>query len=95
MEQYKEELRAARETYKERIKLLIGVEIATVPQHVFTDFDKLDGCDYVLIEHIDLPESTVGESIFEYRKKFSCAVGIAHTDLITLAPKWGRRRSNF
>ena len=87
--EYKDELFDCRKRFKDDIKLLVGIEIATVPFHPFTKYEYTKDLDYCLVEHIDLPDSTVGTDIFDYPSKVYCSVGIAHTDLFALARKWG------
>ncbi len=87
--EYKNELFDCRKRFKDDIKLLVGIEIATVPFHPFTKYEYTKDLDYCLVEHIDLPDSTVGTDIFDYPSKVYCSVGIAHTDLFALARKWG------
>jgi hypothetical protein len=78
------------------LKLLCGIEIATVPGlGVYDPENLLPDFEYCLIEHIDRPESTVGEDIFEYVKHFSCKTGIAHTDLISMARSKGYDPTEF
>ena len=85
-----------KEKYKDRIKLLCGIEIATVPGlGVYDPENLLPDFEYCLIEHIDRDESTVGEDIFEYVKHFSCKTGIAHTDLISMARSKGYDPTEF
>ena len=85
LERYKTEILNLKEEYKGKIKLLLGLELATVPNLNFTEPWLLDDFDYCLLEHIDRIDSTVGLDVPEYRKDFKCEFGIAHTDLIDLA----------
>lgn len=90
IEQYRTELEALRERYKDRIRLLIGMEIASIPEINFTQPERLQGFDYCLLENLDLPTSTVGaDGLLEYRSAFPCKFGIAHTDLVALARSRG------
>ena len=76
--------------YEGKIKLLCGIEIATVPNlGLYDPEDLLPEFEYCLIEHIDRDNTTVGEGIFEYAKRFNCKTGIAHTDLISMARNRG------
>ena len=87
--EYKEELFDCRERFKDEIKLLVGIEIATLPFHRFDRYEYTKDLDYCLVEHLDWKESVVGRDIFDYPSKVFCDVGIAHTDLFALAPRWG------
>ena len=85
LEQYKAEIAALREAYAGRMRILTGIEIASVPNLGEPDPERLTGFDYCLLEHIDMPESAVGMGVFEYRHRFAGKFGIAHTDLIGMA----------
>ncbi len=85
LEQYKEELAALREANAGRIRLLSGIEIASIEGLGEEHPERLTGFDYCLLEHIDRPESSVGMNVFEYRHRFAGKFGIAHTDLIEMA----------
>ncbi len=85
LEQYKAEIAALREEYAGRLRILTGIEIASVPDLGEPHPERLTGFDYCLLEHIDMPESTVGMEVFAYRRRFAGKFGIAHTDLIGMA----------
>ena len=89
LEEYKAEIAALREAYAGKIRILTGIEIATVPEFSEPEPERFTGFDYCLLEHIDQPESTVGMDVFAYRKRFSGAFGIAHTDLVSMARRNG------
>lgn len=89
MEQYRAEMRAVGERHKDEIGTLVGVEIATVFDSCLQMPEYTEGFDFCLIEHIDRGDSFVGRDIFKYREKLKTRAGIAHTDLVSLAPRWG------
>ena len=88
-------LTSLREEYKGRIKLLRGIELATIRNLWLGDDEDISMFDYCLVEHIDTEETTVGLDIFNYAKRLACPTGIAHTDLIGWAKKLGRDPTEF
>ena len=82
LDSYKWELRDIANVYRDKIRVMCGVEIATLPNNFdFTLPQKLCGFDYCLIEHITDPESCVGKNLIEYCRSVPVPCGIAHTDL--------------
>lgn len=76
--------------YEDRIRLLRGIEIATVNQLCIAPEEDISYFDYCLVEHIDRPESCVGgERIVEFAKRCGCPTGIAHTDLFSYVKMMG------
>lgn len=89
LDEYINKLGECRELYKSRIRVLIGLEIGTRP--VPDDFyasqaDKR--LDFCLFECIDRGGMDLFE-FFEWRRMFSCRVGLAHTDIFKLSEKLG------
>ncbi len=81
---YYDHLRLLKEKYAKKIKLLCGIEIATVrgkDNYALPHTADVSFFDFALIEHIDHPTSITGGDIFSYAKRCGCPVGIAHTDL--------------
>lgn len=82
--EYFNTLTELRDRYKDRIRLLRGIEIATVNNLCITPDEDISYFDYCLIEHIDIPNSCVGGmGIFDFVKRCGCRAGIAHTDLFS------------
>jgi len=82
IDEYVSEVRALAEEYGDRIRLLCGIEVATLPYKFEPEVAlKVAKCDYCLIEHITDPESAVGKNIFEFCERIGHRCGIAHTDL--------------
>ena len=88
--QYFDEIREFAKTYADRIKVLCGIEIATLP-HLFdiTDKTQIEMFDYCLIEHITDPQSIVGSDLISFCKKLPIPCGIAHTDLFAYCDMYG------
>lgn len=91
LRRYFDHIDLIREKYADKIKLLRGIEIATIMDGrlVLPENTDVSFFDYCLIEHIDSPKSCTGGDIFEYAKKLKCPVGIAHTDLFAHAERLG------
>ncbi len=80
--EYLSKMRALREQYRDRIKLLCGIEIATQP-HLY-DIEssrQIQDYDYCLLEHISYENSIVGQELFAFCDNLGIPCGIAHTDL--------------
>lgn len=91
LQAYCDHIRQLADKYKNRIRVLSGIEVATqdysyllLPTGV-----SLSGFDYCLIEHIT-DENTIVRDVFEYARSLNCPrCGIAHTDLPAYAKKKG------
>lgn len=90
LESYKWEIRDIANTYRDKIRVMCGVEIATLPSNFdITLCDKLEGFDYCIIEHITEPQSCVGKDLVNYCKRIPIPCGIAHTDLFKYCKMYG------
>ncbi len=80
--EYEQTIRALAQKNADRIRILCGIEIATLP-HLFdiSSPDEISGYDYCLLEHIDNPESLAKDDLFAFAKKLGIRCGIAHTDM--------------
>lgn len=79
--QYLAELDALRARYAGRLRILRGIEIATLPEHFLKPGEDLSAFDFCLVEHLDNPASMVGREICEFADALGIPTGIAHTDL--------------
>ena len=102
MDEYEHEIRSVAEEYKDKIKILCGVEIATLHSSYTTPFtsyggnsysinspDVLKKFDYCLIENITSPEGVVKGNLIEFCKNIGILCGIAHTDLFEYCDMYG------
>ena len=87
-EEYIKEIKALKDEYKDRITVLCGIEISTLPDKCPPENERYSELDYCLIEEADYDNSVV-EDIVEYGTRFACPAGIAHTDLFTYCEKKG------
>jgi len=88
--EYEKEIRLLAEEYKDKIKILCGIEIATLPNYYdITSPDELKYFDYCLVEHITSEQSIVGKNLIEFCNKTGILCGIAHTDLFEYCDIYG------
>ena len=97
---YYDHIKLLKEKYADKIRLLCGVEVATVtsgnPRLLLPDTQDLSIFDYCLIEHIDcIGNSRVNEDLFAYAERFGCPVGIAHTDMFSFIEAIGEEPSRY
>lgn len=94
-EQYLKEIRSLAEEYKNKVKILCGIEIATLSRFDPQDSEEIKNYDYCLIEHIDDSNSIVGEDLFGFCKALRIPCGIAHTDLFAYCDEHGYKYEEF
>ena len=96
VEEYKRDMRAVAREFSDRIKVLVGIELATLSYKFDPESYKIaDGFDFCLIEHIDEGGSSVGRNLFEFVDKFKIPCGIAHTDLFGYCDMYGLDYNEF
>ena len=94
--EYKERMRELAEAYRGRIRLLCGIEIATVPEHYdLLSPEEIRDYDYCLIEHITYDESIVRDGLLAFCDRLGIPCGIAHTDLFLYCDRWGYDYATF
>ncbi len=87
-------LTSIRDEYADRIRIVRGIELCTIPDKALRDDMDVSGFDYCIVENIDHPESVIKpvngvSGIFEYSKRTGCKTGIAHSDLFRFASNIG------
>ncbi len=88
--EYLRVMRRLAEENRDRLRMLVGIEIATIPQNYdIADPAEISGYDYCLIEHITQDESIVGGNLFGFCDKLGIRCGIAHTDMFAYCDKYG------
>lgn len=83
--QYYEEITGLRDLYRDKIKILCGIELATIEGLQLKDDEDVSYFDYCLVEHIDSDRSVLKGELIAYSKRLGCKMGIAHTDLFRYA----------
>jgi histidinol phosphatase-like PHP family hydrolase len=93
MRRYYDHLSLIKEKYADRIRVLIGVEVATdltAPKRALPDTADISFFDYCLIESLADKDSTSGGDLFAFAKRCGTpSVGIAHTDMFAFIKKRG------
>ena len=92
---YLAELDALRARYAGKIRILRGIEIATIPAHFLKPGEDLSAFDYCLVEHLDDPASMVGARICAFADAMGIPTGIAHTDLFGWMNAMGVKPEEF
>ena len=92
---YLAELDALRARYAGKIRILRGIEIATIPAHFLKPGEDLSAFDYCLVEHLDDPTSMVGARICAFADTLGIPTGIAHTDLFGWMNAMGVKPEEF
>lgn len=89
--EYYELLTSLKEVYKDRIKLLCGIEVCTLRRDLYLKDDEDISCfDYCLVENLDSEESVINGDIAGFAKRAGTKVGIAHTNLFRYIKKIGK-----
>lgn len=75
--------------YRDKIKVLCGLEIGTRPKPDDLLASDASCFDYVLFESLDHPRGMDFFEFLEWRRLFTCPVGLAHTDIFALSERYG------
>ena len=88
---YFDHINLIREKYADRIKLLRGIEVATLKngRYALPEAVDISFFDYCLIENLDWEETYTNGDLFSFAKRCGCPAGVAHTDLFAHAGKLG------
>lgn len=75
--------------YRDKIKVLCGLEIGTRPRPVNLQAAASQQFDYVLFESLDDTRAMDFYEFLEWRRLFTCKVGLAHIDIFKLSERYG------
>ena len=92
LKRYFDHINLVKEKYEGKIKILRGIEVATVIQNrvPLPDSADISFFDYCIIENVDQREKSVtGGDLFSFAKRCGCRAGVAHTDLFAHAEAIG------
>lgn len=101
LHRYLDHMRLIREKYADHIKILCGIEVATLrhkcaPLPSSVDISMFDYC---LIEHLDAltgNETSCAEGdLFSFAERCACPTGVAHTDLFSFIQTIGEEPSRY
>ena len=88
-------LTSIRDEYADKIRIVRGIELCTIPDKALRDDMDISGFDFCLVENIDHPESVIKpdekgvSGIFAYSERLKCRTGIAHSNLFRFAQAHG------
>ena len=91
LKRYFDHINLVREKYADRIKVLRGIELNTLPDtnHALPGNCDISYYDFCLIENLDWQGTVTGGDLFGYASKLHCPAGVAHTDLFAYAERLG------
>ncbi|MGN0148784.1 MAG: PHP domain-containing protein [Clostridia bacterium] len=87
--EYFEYIQHCKIKYRDKIKVLCGLEIGTRPKPSDLLASGTEQFDYVLFESLDDLRAMDFFEFLEWRKLFKCKVGLAHTDIFALSERYG------
>ncbi len=86
---YYEYIRHCKVKYAGKIRVLCGLEIGTRPAPPEALPKATSRFDYVLFESLDDERAMDFYEFLEWRRLFTCKVGLAHTDIFKLGERYG------
>ena len=90
LQRYFDHINLIKEKYADQIRVLRGIEVATVKQsYAFPEKADISFFDYCIVEHLDYEETITEGDIFRFAKRCGCPTGIAHTDMFAFIQKRG------
>lgn len=87
--EYFEYIQHCKIKYRDKIKVLCGLEIGTRPKPSDLLASGTEQFDYVLFESLDDLRAMDFFEFLEWRKLFKCKAGLAHTDIFALSERYG------
>ncbi len=81
---YYDHINLLKEKYRNKIKLLSGIEICTLvgkDSYALPHTADVSFFDFCLVENLTDPSSITNGDIFSFAKRCGCPTGVAHTDL--------------
>ena len=93
-QRYYDHISLIREKYRNRIKILCGIEVSTLlgnDAYAMPYNTDVSMFDFALVENLaDVQRSTARGDIFTLAKQFKCPTGIAHTDMFKFIERLGQ-----
>ena len=84
LRRYFDHMDLIREKYADQIKVLRGIEVATVKKsYAFPEKADISFFDYCIVEHLDCDNTITEGDIFSFARRCGCPTGIAHTDMFS------------
>lgn len=75
--------------YRDKIRVLCGLEIGTRPAPQDLNASAVSRFDYVLFESLDDPRAMDFFEFLEWQKLITCKKGLAHADIFALSERYG------
>ena len=88
IEEYINAVNNAKQKYKGKITLLLGLEIGTRPYPEKFNPEITRKLDYCLFESLDDLRAMGFNEFLAWRKNFHCSQGLAHTDVFKLSKRY-------
>ena len=96
---YYDHVNSVRDKYRNRIKVLCGIEICTLKsrdRYALPYSADVSFFDYCLVENLDNTNLSIAQGdIFSFAKRCGCPTGIAHTDLFAFIEKRGEEPNRY
>lgn len=92
LKRYYDHINLLKEKYEGKIKILRGIEVATLNEgrYALPENADISFFDYCLVENLDWKgRTTTNGDIFSFAKRCRCPVGIAHTDMFSFIQSIG------
>lgn len=90
IDEYIKAVNDAKERYKGKITLLLGLEIGTRPYPEKFNPEVTRKLDYCLFESLDDSRAMNLNDFLAWRKNFHCPQGLAHTDIFKLSKMYNK-----
>lgn len=95
---YFDHINLIKEKYEKDIRILRGIEIATVQEkrYALPDSADISFFDYCLVENLlAIEKSAANGDLFAFAKRCGCTVGVAHTDMFAFIEKIGGKPEDY
>lgn len=92
LKRYYDHINLLKEKYEGKIKILRGIEVATLNEdrYALPESADISYFDYCLVENLDWKGRTITNGdLFAFAKRCGCPVGIAHTDMFSFIQSIG------
>ena len=89
---YYDHIQLLKEKYRNKIKLLCGVEVCTLigkDDYALPKNADISFFDYCLVENLDDKNSYLQGDLFSFAKRAKCPTGVAHTDMFAFIRSLG------
>lgn len=95
---YYDHINLIKEKYADKIRILRGIEVATLfgMRYALPDSADISFFDYCLVENLDHFDTSIAQgNLFAFAKRCGCPVGVAHTDMFAFIEKLGEKPEEY